>query len=142
MNADPQSLNIRRLRRFRFEAYQRGRRLGLGAVLPHSATPTPLFEHEDDFDAPGERHQRRGREVQFGQGAILRYSSTPTLRSQGIEDEDEAPGEVLRNPQILKPAQPSVRSHTRSPDSLRVSKPISRNLRNLCNLRIQFRFSG
>jgi hypothetical protein len=27
---------------------------GLGAVPKHSATPTPLFEHEDDFDAPGE----------------------------------------------------------------------------------------
>jgi hypothetical protein len=31
--------------------------------------------------------------VQFGQGAILRYSSTRTLRSQGIEDENEAAGE-------------------------------------------------
>jgi len=36
----------------------RGIQFGLGAVLPHSHTPTPLFGHEDehehDFDAPGE----------------------------------------------------------------------------------------
>jgi hypothetical protein len=27
---------------------------GLGAVLQHLANPTPLVEHEDDFDASGE----------------------------------------------------------------------------------------
>ena len=59
-----------------------------------------IGERSRENEAPGERLQPRGGEVQFGQGAILRYSSTPTLRSQGIEDdgedENEAPGEIAR----------------------------------------------
>ena len=40
-----------------------GVQFGLGAVLQHLANPTPLVEHEDDFDASGEVLAGRCRSV-------------------------------------------------------------------------------
>jgi hypothetical protein len=70
---------------------------GQGAVLQQFAKPTPLFEHENDFDAPGEHPSTRYAD------AIRTWRSAPTLRQPNptFEHEDEheheddfdAPGE-------------------------------------------------